>query len=162
WNTTAVANSSGSIQERYLEDPYGAVSFLAPDWQSRSSTALAWIILHQGGRYQSTTGQYDFRRRFTSPSLGHWLTPDPSHFQRANSNLYLYEANRPSTNLDPSGLRTYVMVYSRGNDDLDQDFYETAKITLTLTVDTSACRYKPIWGIPPSRDDPGLAAPCEC
>ena len=60
--------------ERYVYDPYGQVT--VPDARlgvRRSGSAYAWIYLHQGGRFDATTGLYDFRNRDYSPALGRWM-----------------------------------------------------------------------------------------
>src|SRR5437870_3051278 len=52
WNVTAVMNPAGVVQERYLYDPFGSVSYLAPDWSSHSSSSVGWVYLYEGGRYE--------------------------------------------------------------------------------------------------------------
>jgi len=44
-----------------------------------------------------------FGRRFYSPTLGRFITPDPEHFTDG-CNLYHYTQNNPLTRLDPHGL----------------------------------------------------------
>jgi RHS repeat-associated protein len=108
WNVTAVLNTSGSVQERYIEDPYGQASMLAPDWSSRGSSSFVWNYLHQGGRYDSTSGLYNFRNRDYSPTLGRWVSTDPIAFAGGDTNLYRYSGNRPPAGTDPSGLQMVV------------------------------------------------------
>src|SRR5207244_3840005 len=69
WNVTALINTSGNVQERYIYDPYGAVTVLDPSWNLRSGSSFAWVYLHQGGRYDSNSGLYNFRNRTYSPTL---------------------------------------------------------------------------------------------
>jgi RHS repeat-associated protein len=104
WNVTAVLDVSGMVQERYVYDPYGAVTFLAPDWSSRSSSSVGWTYLHQGGRYESTSGLYLFRHRDYSPTLGRWMEQDPDGF-KSGLNLYLYVGGAPTESKDPTGLK---------------------------------------------------------
>jgi YD repeat-containing protein len=56
WNVTALVNTSGAVQERYVYDPYGQVTVLDPNWNARSNSSFAWVYLHQGGRYDTVTG----------------------------------------------------------------------------------------------------------
>src|SRR5207237_467430 len=88
WNVTAVLNTAGVVQERYVEDPYGQASTLAPDWSARGSSSFAWNYLHQGGRYDSTSGLYDFRSRAYSQALGRFVSQDPASFAGGDANLY--------------------------------------------------------------------------
>jgi RHS repeat-associated protein len=62
------------------------------------------VYLHQGGRYDSETGLYDFRNRFYDPEKGRWLNLDPIGFDAGDSNLYRYEGDGPTNATDPSGL----------------------------------------------------------
>jgi YD repeat-containing protein len=70
YNVTALTDTSGNVVERYVYDPYGAPTVLAPDWSSRSSSSYAWVYLFQGGRYDSSSGLYAFGLRSYSPTLG--------------------------------------------------------------------------------------------
>jgi RHS repeat-associated protein len=103
WNVTAVISTTGSVQERYVEDPYGLASVLAADWSSRGSSSFTWIYLHQGGRLDSTSALYTYRNRDYSASLGRWLQHDSAGFSAGDPNLYRYIDNRPTVLVDPSG-----------------------------------------------------------
>jgi RHS repeat-associated protein len=105
WNVTAVIDTTGTVQERYIYDPYGAPSFLDSSWNTRVSSLFAWNYLHQGGRYDTTTGLYSFRNRDLSAALGRWTEMDPLEFGAGDNNFYRYVDNEPSTHVDPSGLQ---------------------------------------------------------
>jgi RHS repeat-associated protein len=105
WNVTSIIDATGAVKERYIEDPYGSASVLAPDWSSRSSSLFAWIYLHQGGRFGTTSGLIDFRNRDYSPLLGRWMEMDPLGFQARDTDLYRYVGNSPSSLRDPNGER---------------------------------------------------------
>jgi RHS repeat-associated protein len=62
------------------------------------------VYLHQGGRYDSETGLYDFRNRFYDPDKGRWLNLDPIGFDAGDSNLYRYVENNPANLTDAMGL----------------------------------------------------------
>src|SRR5205807_2435203 len=109
WNSTAVFDTSGNVQERYIYDPYGVFSVLSPTWATLSGTAFAWNYLHQGGRFDSVTGLYNFRHRDYSPALGRWEQPDPLEHQAGDSDLYRYERSQPTSERDPRGLRATPM-----------------------------------------------------
>jgi RHS repeat-associated protein len=105
WNVTSIIDTTGAVQERYIEDPYGAASVLAPDWSARTSSLFAWMYLHQGSRLDSTTGLYLLRDRDYSPSLGRWSEVDPLGLQAGDANLYRAWQNNPPTTRDPDGLQ---------------------------------------------------------
>ena len=109
WNVTALVNTSGVVQERYVYDPYGQVTILDPNWNVRSSSSFAWVYLHQGGRYDVATGWYSFRNRDYSPTLGRWMEVDPIGFTGGDVDLYRYVADDPVMADDPSGLAIYVI-----------------------------------------------------
>jgi RHS repeat-associated protein len=103
-NVTSIMNESGSIQQRFVYDPYGTVTALAENWSSGSSlTSYGWNYLHQGTRYESDLGLYDVRNRFYSPTLGRWMQEDPAGYHAA-INLYDYCYESPVVNVDPAGL----------------------------------------------------------
>ncbi len=80
WNVTALVNTSGSVVERYVYDPYGVVTVLSASWGTLSGSAYVWIYGHHGGRLDATTGLYGFRNRDLSPVLGRWIEVDPLGF----------------------------------------------------------------------------------
>jgi RHS repeat-associated protein len=102
-NVTALVDTSGNVQERYVYDPFGAVTILAPNWTTRGSSSFAWIYLHQAGRFDTATGLYNFRNRDYSPALGRWMQVDPLGLA-PDSNAYRYVGNGPTGANDPSGL----------------------------------------------------------
>src|SRR5262249_39380763 len=79
FNVTALVDENGNVVERYVYDPYAAVTVRAPDpdWTALGGSAYAWVYLHQGGRFDAASGLYDFRNREYSPTLGRWLQQDP-------------------------------------------------------------------------------------
>jgi RHS repeat-associated protein len=103
WNVTAVVNTAGAVQERYVYDPYGKPTVLDPNtWQSRSGSQFGWVYLHQGGRYDGNSGLYYYRNRDLSPTLGRWMEQDPASYADS-MNLYTYLDSQPATTIDPSG-----------------------------------------------------------
>jgi RHS repeat-associated protein len=105
WNVAAVVDTGGTVQERYVYDPYGTVTFLAPDWSTRPGSFVGWIYLHQGERFDVISGLYNSRHRDYSAILGRWTEEDPVASAGADRNLYEYIASEPVRYLDPLGLK---------------------------------------------------------
>jgi RHS repeat-associated protein len=102
WNVTGITNTSGTIQERYTETPYGAVTFRDGSGSTISVSTKGWDILHQGAK-ADIIGDYDFRNRVYSPTLWRWLSNDPLGFEAGDVNTFRYVGNGPGNGLDPLG-----------------------------------------------------------
>lgn len=103
FNVTVLINSSGSVVERFVYDPYGQTTFLNSSWTVLAGSAYAWVVLHQGGRSELATGFNDFRNRVESHSLGRWAQLDPMGLAAGDTNLYRYILNNPINGTDPTG-----------------------------------------------------------
>jgi RHS repeat-associated protein len=117
WNVTAVVagknfgtTHTGDVVERYVEDPYGQVTFLDPvSWLKHGtgpngSSSVGWAYLHQGGRFDTVSGLYNFRMRDYSPTLGRWMQIDPMGYLAEDPNLYRDLSGSPTNTTDPLGL----------------------------------------------------------
>jgi RHS repeat-associated protein len=102
-NTTALVNSSGSVVERYVYDPYGKPTVLSGTWTSQSSTLYGNEMLFGGYRLDPESGLYHVRARAYHPTLGRWMQRDPLGYP-AGANLYEYGGSSPVVRIDPSGL----------------------------------------------------------
>ena len=103
WNTTALVNAGGTVQERYTYTPFGQVTFRDGSGSTLSGSAKDWVFLHHGGE-RIAAGDYEFRNRVYSPSLGRWLSNDPLGFNAGDQNWYRAVGNNPGNGGDPSGL----------------------------------------------------------
>ena len=106
WNVTALVNSSGTVVERYIYDPYGAVTILSASWATLSSSAYAWIYGYQGARFDGTTDSNAYGIRLESPVTQRWTTADPIRFRSGDVDFYRDEGNGPANRLDPAGTDT--------------------------------------------------------
>ena len=107
-NVTSLTDASGTVVERYVYDPYGAVTVLNPDGSVRGNgTASAgqygWAYLHQGLRLDVASGTYDDRNRVYDPASGRFLQPDPAGYVDG-ANKYMFTLDNPVAFDDPSGL----------------------------------------------------------
>jgi RHS repeat-associated protein len=97
WNVTAVVNTSGTVVERYVEDPFGQPAFLTPNWSSESASTLGWVYLQHGLRWDAAVALMDGRQRVQSPSLGRWLQADSLGMGFGDPNRYRYAHNAPTS-----------------------------------------------------------------
>ena len=104
WNVTALADTSGDVQERYVYSAYGSPRVLTPAFATRASSSFAPDVLYAGYRYEQATGLYHIRHRVYQPELGCWVQRDPLEYE-VGLNLYCYVRNMPPSRLDPTGLQ---------------------------------------------------------
>ena len=102
FNLTGVCNVSGSIQERFLYDPYGVSTVLTAAWGA-TTDAFSWAVRFTGRHYDFETQLYSYRRRFYHTQVGRLTTRDPLPQVRGGS-LYEYVYGQPTQSSDPSGL----------------------------------------------------------
>jgi RHS repeat-associated protein len=104
WNVTALLNTSGTVVERIVQDPYGKVTFLDSSWTPLTGSAFAWLHTHQGLRFEALAGLFDNRNRWYSPTLMRFVSNDPIGLAGGYTNLYLAYGNGPGNARDPLGL----------------------------------------------------------
>lgn len=106
FNVTSLVDDDGAVVERFLYDPYGAVTVREANWSPDiydGYSDVSWNYLHQGGRYDSGTRMYHFRHREYDPTLGRWVQQDPAGYVDG-ATLYNYVGNAPVVLRDPFGL----------------------------------------------------------
>ena len=103
WNVTSLADTSGTVVERFIFTPYGRFEIKTASWGARASSSYNWRYLHQGGRYDGTAGLYHFRHRDYTPALGRWVSPDPLTYIDG-MNVVQYVGGSPISLTDPLGL----------------------------------------------------------
>ena len=64
-----------------------------------------------GGVYYADTGLVRFGARDYDPSVGRWMTKDPSQFDGSDDNLYEYASGDPVNAVDATGRFTWVYHY---------------------------------------------------
>jgi RHS repeat-associated protein len=112
-DVTAVINTSGAVQERYVYDPYGAYTILTANWATRGTSITNSVVdmeyLYQGLRANDNGGAagtftFDERGRIYFPDLGRFGQPDPIGFGGGQTNLYERTGDQPVNGRDPSGM----------------------------------------------------------
>ena len=109
-NILALISSDGHLKEKYEINAFGAESSTAPPinpWRFCSKRTDEGLVF--------------FGLRFYDPSLGRWITPDPSGFSDS-SNLYVYVLNCPLNRLDLFGLYSF------------DEFANQPSITITVPI----------------------------
>jgi len=105
FNVTALVNTSGTVVERYLYDPYGKVTVCDGSWTPREGNASAYSneVLFTGHRLDPESGLYYTLWRHYHPTLGDWTGRDPKGYVDGMG-LYVYCGNSPVTQKEPDGL----------------------------------------------------------
>lgn len=93
-NVTTLITSEGKVADTYRYTAFG-VEITKPKLQN------PWKFSSK--RQDQESSLTYFGRRYYSPCLGRWLTPDPLAYQ-AGPNLYAYVSNNPLTDIDLYGL----------------------------------------------------------
>lgn len=126
FNVTSLVDTAGDVVERFLYDPYGTFTVHDPNWTlDAGGSDFGWVHLHQGGRYDATTGLYHFRFRDYDPELGRWTRQDPAGYVDGG-NLYEALLSSPVSWLDPSG-RNSVPGYVGGAPPIEDDDIPTMR-----------------------------------
>lgn len=114
FNVTALVDgATGVVLARKVYSPYGAQTLLTGDWSSDLSSLSATVMntLTNGPGFQglfrdAETGLIYSRARYTNPSLGTFMTPEPSGGTPYVDGINLDEAyaDNPINFVDPLGL----------------------------------------------------------
>ena len=105
FNVTGSVDTSGTVVERYVYDPFGKATVLSASWGTLSGSGYAWQYLHQGLRRDFISETDYNRHRIYYYTLGRFGIMDPGGYPMGDSNLYRALGNSPTTQLDPIGLR---------------------------------------------------------
>lgn len=73
FNLTSISDTSGSVVERYLFDPYGNRTIMNSSWSIITSSDYEWVIGHQGLILNEESGLIYVRYRPLQPVLGRWM-----------------------------------------------------------------------------------------
>ena len=107
-NVTALVNTSGTVVERVLYDPYGQPTFYDGSWENPSaSSAYANEVLFTGHRLDAETGLYYAGARYYHPTLGRFFGRDKSGYVDG-FNLHEYALSAPVVVVDPYGLDSWT------------------------------------------------------
>jgi RHS repeat-associated protein len=143
-STAALTNSAGDVTDTYEYSAFGEVT------AQTGSTVNPFQYTGRKGYYRnSSTGEYEIRRRCLDVGSGRWLSYDPIKLAQAELRellQYAYAHNSPVQSIDPSGLLAIIMK------ELDK------KVSADCLA---AGQYKSKFlakGIPATLDEPGALA----
>ena len=107
-NVTAVTDSSGAVQERYVYAAFGTATIYNSDYSAtRTVSSVNNTILFAGMMIDPDTGLYKDAARFYSSLTSTFLTTDPA---QSDFDTYRYVGNDPIDSTDPTGLAGPVIV----------------------------------------------------
>jgi len=107
FNVLAITDDTGTVVERYKYTAFGVETVLNASYAMLGSSAYAWVHLHQGLRFEEASGLYDNRFRWYSAALGQFVSNDPIGFDAGDVNVRRYVKSRPTSSLDPMGLKDW-------------------------------------------------------
>jgi RHS repeat-associated protein len=110
----ALADSSGTILERYEYDPFGKTKFFNESYNSSSSAPIN-NILYTGRTYDTEINKYYYRARHYEEDNGRFEQRDPLGYLAGDMNLYAYVSNMPTRMVDPFGTDCQAPNQSGGN-----------------------------------------------
>ena len=137
-----VENATGTSCEQDIDYyPYGG-----QEYDYCSGTSVPQNYKFTGKERDSESGLDYFGARYDASSMGRFMTPDPlpwPHWQNGskddlkrfvlfltnpqNFNMYSYVRNNPLNSVDPDGMNVYVVVYTTGNSQGDDELKRAAQ-----------------------------------
>ena len=102
----AIADTSGTIQERYTYSAFGLASLLTPAFTPRTTTTLAWNFLFHGQFRDTETGWDNYGYRYYLPWLGRWPTRDLI-WESGGLHIYTFVHNEATNYTDYMGLSSF-------------------------------------------------------
>jgi RHS repeat-associated protein len=111
FNVTAITNTSGTVQERFVYDPYGKFQVFDASWTA-ASDIRSWNYLHQGLAYDAVIGWYMNRNRIYSSTMMRFGQQEPTGAEYVDGgNNYLAYKAAPLTGVDPEGLKRVIVAF---------------------------------------------------
>ena len=140
----ALANDAGLV-EGYAYSAYGETSFVASDGSALQGSHVSNRLLFQGQMYDPDLSTYAMRAREYRPTIGRFLSADPSGFA-AGDNRYAFVNGMPLSHVDTFGLSS-----QRAIDDSSLQSVQPAPAPAPYTpIDTPSYEQVQTPGVSPS------------
>ena len=146
WDTTAVVMPNPGtgvwgVAQRYVYSPYGSIVVLNADWSTPPAGTQPLVNnLYQGMTLDAVTGLYYERFRNYSPSLGTWISQDPSQYING-ADTYQFVGSGPVGATDPLGKFCWSCFWA------GVDFTEMA-VDMVATVATTTAELDAAYSVP--------------
>jgi len=95
-SVTSLSNAAGALAQTYTYDSFGKLT--------ASAGSLTNPFLYTARESDTETGLYYYRARYYDPSVGRFLSEDPTAFFEG-PNFYGYVHNNPANLIDVEGMR---------------------------------------------------------
>ena len=112
-STRALSDDSGAATDAYAYTAFGEL------YAQAGPTTNAY--LYTGQQFDSLTGLYSLRARYYDPLVGRFLSRDDFAYNNLSPlelNRYVYTANNPINNIDPTGNQAFVEYQARHQEEL--------------------------------------------
>jgi RHS repeat-associated protein len=106
YNAVALADTTGTIVERFAYSAFGQVVYLDSNFDTVTTSANNWINLFAGRPQDLQTSISNVRHRDYASIIGRWTSRDPIG-EKEGLNLYSYTMNNPINLTDPQGLISF-------------------------------------------------------
>lgn len=103
-SVTNVCNATGTVIEKVDYDAYGQPTFFDKENHVINKSAIGNNVLFTGREYDIETGNYFYRARFMSPSIGRFIQKDPLIYISGLNDIN-YAINSPTQYIDVTGER---------------------------------------------------------
>jgi RHS repeat-associated protein len=110
FSTTAIADSTGAITQRFRYTAFGIPTHVAPDFTDAPVNPANWQVLLHGEYYDEDTIWSNYGYRFLEPALGRWEKRDIIE-ETDDINLYTVCGNNLINRLDSLGLGLFGSSY---------------------------------------------------
>jgi RHS repeat-associated protein len=101
-SVTSLSKAAGSLVQSYTFDSFGK--------QTASSGSVANPFQYTARAFDPETSLYYYRARYYDPTVGRFLSEDPTGLHGGDFNLYRFVGNNPVLAKDPSGHRVAAVV----------------------------------------------------
>jgi RHS repeat-associated protein len=102
-STTAIADTTGEIQQRFRYTAFGTVTNMTPDFIDIPTNPNNWQVLLHGEYYDEDTQWSNYGYRYYVANNGRWIMRELLA-EPADTNLYRYTMNNATSAFDMYGL----------------------------------------------------------